>query len=123
MEEIGAGTEFLSRLNDYHPVRAACWLREQEDEERYLYVALDGLSNANVDVAYGEILGITGSMKDHYLDPFRVKLISTEDSVARAVQDVYRRYPGRIPASYSGRVFAGRAVAEVYIYPEVQPNL
>ena len=123
MEEVDAGREFLNQLHAYDPVMAACWLREQEDEERYLYVALKGLTEDNFDVAYGEVLRITGAMKEHYLDPFRVKLISTNDPVSKAVMDIYRRFPGRVPTRFDGRVFAQRAVAEVYIYPECQTNL
>jgi hypothetical protein len=120
MDEIDAGAEFLKQLHAYQPVKAACWLREGEDEERYLYVALEGLTEDNFDVAYGEVLRITAAMKEHYLDPFRVKLISKSDPVARAVMDIYRRFPGRIPTRFNGRVFGERAVAEIYIYQEFQ---
>jgi hypothetical protein len=34
MEEIDAGEEFLRRLDAYRPAKAACWLREAENEER-----------------------------------------------------------------------------------------
>jgi hypothetical protein len=119
-DEIDAGTEFLKRLNAYQPVKAACWLRKSEDEERYLYVALDGLTAANTDLAYGQVLHITREMKDQYIDPFRVKVISPDHCVAKAILDIYRRYPGRIPTRYDGRTFAGMAVAEVYIYPEIE---
>jgi hypothetical protein len=118
MDEIEAGAEFLKRLNAFQPVKAACWLREAESEERYLYAALDGLTVENSDLAYGEVLRIAGEMKDRYIDPFRVKLIDTEHPVAKAVMEIYRRYPGRIPTRFNGRIFAGLAVAEVYVYPQ-----
>lgn len=120
MDEIDAGAEFIKRLNAYRPVKAACWLRKSEDEERYLYVALDGLTDKNADSAYGEVLRIAGEMKDRYIDPFRVKVISTDHPVAKAILDIYRRYPGRIPTRYNGHAFGGTGVAEVYIYPEVE---
>ncbi|MFO0930382.1 MAG: hypothetical protein U0736_25700 [Gemmataceae bacterium] len=116
---IDAGAEFLRHLHAYRPVKAACWLREGEDEERYLYVALDGLAEDNTDAAYMEVLRITQRMKDHYLDPFRVKLIRTSDPIAQAVMDLHRRFPGRIPPPVYSRVFAGTAVAEVYVYPDL----
>jgi len=121
IDEIDAGKEFIKRLHVFQPVRAACWLREAEDgEQRYLYVALDGLTATNSDVAYGKVSRITGEMKDHYIDPFRVKLIAVDDPIAKAVLDIYRRFPGRIPAKYDGSVFAAMAVAEVYIYPQIR---
>lgn len=120
IDEIDAGTEFIKKLNAYHPVIAACWLRAVEDGERYLYVALEGLTDENSDVAYGEILRITREMKDHYIDPFRVKLISTDHPLAKAVVDVYRRFPGRIPTRFDGSVFGGMPVADLYIYPQIR---
>lgn len=117
MDEIDAGEEFIKRLHAYRPVKAACWLREADGGERYLYVALDGLTDANADIAYGEVFRITGQMKDHYLDPFRVKVISPDDPIAKAVMDIYQRFPARIPTRFNGAVLGGIAVAEVYIYP------
>jgi hypothetical protein len=117
MDEIEAGREFIERLHTSWPVKAACWLRASEDVERYLYVALDGLTDANVDAAYGEVLRVVRAMKDHYIDPFRVKVIRPDDPIARAVLDIYQRFPGRIPTRFNGSVFGGTAVAEVYIYP------
>jgi hypothetical protein len=122
IDEIDAGTEFLKRLNAYRPVKAACWLRKSEDEERYLYVALDGLTVENTGIAYSEILRITREMKGLFLDPFRVKLISPDHPIGQAILDVYRRYPGPISTSYNGRVFASMSVAEVYIYPVIEPK-
>jgi hypothetical protein len=118
-DEIDAGAEFLQRLHASRPVTAACWLREADDEERYLYAAIDGLTVDNSGAAYVEVLRIANAMKDHYIDPFRVKLIGPDHPVAQAVRDVYLRYPGRIPTRFPGRVFAGGTAAEVYIYPPV----
>jgi len=117
IDEINAGAEFLKQLNDYQPVTAACWLRESEDEERYLFAALDGLTPETSQTAYGEVSRITGEMRDNYLDPFRVKLIGQDHPVAKAVGEIYRRYPGPIPTRLNGRVFAGSSFEEIYVYP------
>jgi hypothetical protein len=117
MDDIEAGKAFLERMNDYAPVKAACWLRWDDEGARYLHVALDGLTVANLDLAYREVLRISQELKDHYIDPFRVKVISPDDPVARAVMDVYRRFPGRKPPRFDGTIFGGSAAAEVYIYP------
>ncbi|MDX1946193.1 MAG: hypothetical protein SFU86_12410 [Pirellulaceae bacterium] len=116
-DEIDAGFDFLRRMNDYRHVTAACWLRAGENEERYLYAAVEGLTVANSGPAYLEVLRITQEMTDHYLDPFRVKLIEVNDPVAKAIEEIYRRFPAPIPTRFQGRVFAGMAVSEVYIYP------
>ncbi|MGO8753546.1 MAG: hypothetical protein ACLQNE_47020 [Thermoguttaceae bacterium] len=119
MDEIDSGEAFIKRLHDYAPVKAAWWLRSADDGERYLYVAIDGLDESNADLVYGEVLRITGEMKDHYIDPFRVKVVSTKDAVAKAIMDIYRRFPTRIPPRFDGRVLGGVAIAEVYIYPQL----
>ena len=117
IDEIEAGAEFIRRLNGYQRVAAACWLRPDEDAERYLHVALDGLTDDKIDNAYAEVLRVADEMKDHYIDPFRVKVISTDDRIAKAVLDIYRRYRAPIPTRVKGSVFGGMAVDEVYIYP------
>jgi hypothetical protein len=117
-DEIDAGAEFIRRLHGYRPVKAAFWLRRAEEGERYLHVALDGLTEHNINDAYVEVLRITQAMKDHYIDPFRVNLVTLDDPVVRAVLDIYRRFPGRVPPRYHGPVLGDVAVAEVYIYPQ-----
>ncbi len=116
-DEINAGAEFLKQLHNYQPVMAGCWLRETEDEERYLYAVLDGLTDNKTGNAYLEVLRVTQQMKDHYIDPFRVKVIGNDHPIAKALAEHYRRYPGPIPTRPSGRVFAGSGFVEVYIYP------
>ncbi len=97
---------------------AACWLRESDDVERYLNAALDGLTVENTAIAYREVLRITQEMTDRYIDPFRVKLISPDHPVAKAIAEIYRKYARRFNPRFNGRVFAGTAPAEVYIYPQ-----
>jgi hypothetical protein len=116
IDEIEAGREFIKRLDASWPVKAACWLRAEE-ELRYLYVALEGLTDTNTDLAYRDVLRVTQEMKDHYIDPFRVKVIRLDDRVAKTLLDIYRRFPDRKPPPVNGTVFAGRTVAEMYLYP------
>ncbi len=119
MCEIDAGEEFIKRLSAYQPVRAACWLRPTEDSERYLYVALEGLTDENIDAGYKEVLRVTREMKDHYIDPFRVRLIRTDHPVAKAILDIYRRFPGPVPTRPGGSSLGGMPVTEAYIYPQL----
>jgi len=39
--------------------------------------------------------------------------------MAKAILDIYRRFPGRIPPRFNGPVLGGVAIAEVYIYPQL----
>lgn len=117
MDEIEAGKEFIQRMHAYQPVKAAWWMRPTEDGERYLHVALDGLTVDNTDAAYREVLRIANEMPDHYIDPFRVMLVSPDEPVGRAILDIYRSYSGRkIPTRVNDPVLGG-AATEVYVYP------
>ena len=117
MDEIVAGKEFIQHLHGYRPVLAAWWMRPSEDGVRYLYVALNGLTVANKDAAYREVLRSANALPDHYIDPFRVRLVSPDDPAARAVLDVYRSYPGKTPTRVDGLYLGGPSVTEVYLYP------
>jgi hypothetical protein len=118
IDEIQAGAEFVRRFHNFMPVKAAYWLRSDEDQGRYLYVAPAGLTTENRGSAYDEVLRISQDMKDHYISPLDVKLVPTEDRMARAVQDFYQRFPGRVPPRRSNeRSIAGTHVVEMYIYP------
>ncbi len=116
---IDAGADFVLRLNDYKPVRAACWLRREEFEERYLYVALEGLSPENRRYAKQEVRRIAEDMTD-FIDPFRVRVIGTDHEIALAVTELYRRHPVNTPREFHERALAG--AAEMFIYPPVNGN-
>ena len=117
-EDIEAGAEFLRRLDAYCPVKVACWLRVDDDRLRYLTVALEGLTTLNSGVAYREVLRITQEMKDHYIDPFRINLIGTDDPIAKSIMDLYKRYPGPMPTRFDGQIIGRTEVAEAYVYRE-----
>jgi hypothetical protein len=65
----------------------------------------------------GEVSRIADEMKDHYIDPFRVKIIGSTNPIAKAVMEIYRQYPGRVPPRFDGSAFGGIGAAELYIYP------
>jgi hypothetical protein len=103
-------------------VQAAFWLRERDSDEWYFYLASDQIDDTNFDHAYGEVLRIVRPPQNLWIDPFQVKVIGTNDRVARAALDVMSKYPGQIPMRYHGRQFGGLSVDEVYIYPLPLPT-
>ncbi len=117
IDDIEAGKEFLKRLNSYRRVEGACWLRGEENETRYLHVALKGLTSENSREAYSEVSRITREIEDYYIDSMRVKLITDDDSVAKDLQETYRQYGIRkVPTNREGMGFGGTSAAELYIY-------
>lgn len=117
MEEIDAGEELVREFNMYIPIKVAFWLKASDDEHRYLYIASEQINDANLDIAYGEVLRLASKMNSIYLDPFRVKVISSHDPLAQAAEDIHKRHPGIFPTRFGGTMFGGMSVDEVYLYP------
>jgi hypothetical protein len=121
IEEIDAGAELVREFDKYDPVKVAFWLRASDEEHRYLYIASDRINDTNFDVAYGEVLRLANQIQSPYLDPFRVKLISADDPLAKAAAEIKRRFPGRMATRFGGKSFGGISVDDVYIYPSPLP--
>ncbi len=121
IEQIDAGSRFLREFQKYIPVDVAFWLKESDDGDYSLYVASDQITDDNFDIAYGEVLQIGRRLRDPMFDPFQVKLIGTDDPLAKAALEINRRYPGPCPTRFHGKAFAGQVVEEVYIYPAPVP--
>jgi hypothetical protein len=117
MEEIDAGAELVREFDKYAPVTAAFWLKESDDEHRYLYIASERIDGNSINAAYGEVLRLANQIRSAYLDPFRVKLISADDALARAAVEIHKRFPGRLATRYGGKSFGGVSVDDVYLYP------
>jgi hypothetical protein len=121
IDQIDAGARFLGEFQKYTPVLAAFWLKESDEGEWNLYVASDKITDDNFDVAYGEVIRISGELRDPLFDPFQVKLIGPDDPLAKAALDIHRRYPGRVATRFHSKVFGGLQVEEGYIYPSPIP--
>ncbi len=122
MEEIEAGAELAREFDRYAPVRAAFWLKASDDDHRYFYIASERISGANIDVGYGEVLRLVGEMRSHDFDPFRVKLISADDPLAKAAVEINERFPGLKPNRVRGTMFGGITIDDVYIYRSPLPE-
>jgi hypothetical protein len=118
-DEIEAGSAFLRELNRMRRVVAACWLREDEESERYLNVAVEGGAGKTVDDAYDDVRIAVDRIEDHYIDPFRVKIIGPDHRIAKAILELHRQYPKRPPSRLNVGSFGGRPVADLYVYPPI----
>jgi hypothetical protein len=121
MPQLDAGARLVNEFDKYAPVRAAFWLKPRDEGEWYLYLASDQIDDSNFDVAYGEVLRLTGKTPTPWLDPLQVKVISADAPLAKAVLAILARYPGKVPTRYQGRELGGVPVEEVYIYPTPAP--
>jgi hypothetical protein len=117
IEQIEAGKKFLEEFDKYIPVRAAFWLKVNEDSGWYLHIASDQISDKNVDVAYREVGRVGKTINDPNLDLFQVKVIGVDNPFARAALDLYKRSKARVPTHIRGRSFGDMSVEGVYVYP------
>jgi hypothetical protein len=115
--EVDAGAELVARFDKYMPVSVAFWLKPTENSPWSLYIASERMDDTTLDRGYGEVLRLAGEMQTPYLDPFQVKLTRADDPLVRAVLDIHRRYPGRLPIRYGGTSLGGLSVDGVYVYP------
>ena len=116
VQQIEAGERLIGRFAQYTPVQAAFWLKEPEDTPWFLYLAGDQINDSNFDLAYSEVLRLLSGTPERWLDPFQVKVIGTGHPVAKAVIEIQKKYPGKLPTRYHGRQLGGLSVEEVYIY-------
>lgn len=116
-QQIDAAARFVHEFAKYTPVQAAFWLKATEDNQWFLYVAGDQINDANFDAAYGEVLRITSKTPDPWLDPFQIKVIGTDDPLAKDVIEMQKKYPGPLPTRYHGRQLGGLSIDEAYVYP------
>jgi hypothetical protein len=117
IEEIDAGAELIRRFQEYIPVEAAFWLNPSEDGAWALYIASPQMDVAKYDRGFAEILRIVRELQTPYIDPFQVRLIGTDDPIAKAAGEFNQKFPEPIPTRFRGTNFGGVPVEEVYIYP------
>jgi len=119
-EQIDAGAAFILDFDKYKPVKAAFWLKENEDSFWYLYITSDQIDDTNITLAYREVIRIGLQMNDPNFDPLRVKVIGGSDPIAQDVVTMQSAYPGTKIPIRRRRVRVGRMyVNEIYIYPTV----
>jgi hypothetical protein len=117
IEQIEAGRKFLEEFDKHIPVRAAFWLKVNEDSGWYLHIASDQISDKNVNLVYREVGKVGKTIDDPNFDLFQVKLIGVYNPFARAALDLYKRCKARVPTHIRGRSFGGMSIEGVYVYP------
>jgi len=122
MEEIDAGEQLLRQFDRYDPVLSAFWLKAVDEEQRYLYIASEGIDDTNFDLGYGEVMRIANLTRSMYLNPFRVKLVYANDPLTKHSVRMRKQFPGRMPIRFGGMVFGGISVDDGYIYPPLLPE-
>lgn len=116
-EAIEAGAELIWQFDKSFPVRVAFWLKPEDGWRWYLFITSDRIDYSNIGDGYEKLIRITSANPTPFLDPFQVKLIPTDDPLAREAITFHQRYPGRPGTRLGSGTFGGRETEGVYIYP------
>ena len=116
-EQIDAGREFAEAFNAYQAVDVLFWLNPADSSEWLLYLASQAINEGNLEPAYRKVLRLVGSGKQMWLDAFQIKLISSDDALAKKAKEIRDRYPAPLATRYNGSSIAGIPVGGAYIYP------
>jgi hypothetical protein len=84
-DQIDAGQRFLVEFAKYAPVKLAAWLKEIENGRWYLYVVSDSVRDRDVSDAYGHVVRVVNDMNPPRLDPFRIRIVGANTSLASQV--------------------------------------
>lgn len=113
-EQIEAGEKLIADFSAYKPVAAAFWAKESDGGNWYLYLASDQIDDSTTNADYGEVLRLVGQQV--WLDPFQVKVIGSDNRVARAVLEFIWKSHNLVPSRCFSPRFGDLSVDEAYIY-------
>jgi hypothetical protein len=119
---IDDGKRLIDRLSEEGvAVTAACWLKEAEDSQWFLYLATPLVSEEGATkAAYRRVNTVIRQMpQPFWIDSLEIKLVGAGSPLARAVQDLHSRYPGPSPIPYRGSQLGDINIEAASIYPPV----
>lgn len=117
--KIEAADNLLSYLQaNGFDIAAACWVKE-ESGLWYLYIASRIVDANGASEAYRELSRLLRKNSNPWIDPFEIKLIKTDEPLAKEIQDLHRRYPELFNTRNRLRELGGMNVGEARIYPPV----
>jgi len=118
-EQIDAGAEYVTKLDQVLPLTAAFWLKTTLDGRWYLYVAPEQMrTGTGVGLAARPVMQVARELQDPNINPlFTVKLVASDDPLTLAALDYLQLYGGTKPVRVDAPVFGDRAIEGAYLYP------
>ncbi|MGC4006131.1 MAG: hypothetical protein QM811_24635 [Pirellulales bacterium] len=115
-EEIDEGERLIREFDKIRSVKAAFWLKENEDDLRYLYIASDEIEDSSLP-GYQAVSNLHRTLGLRWLKLYRIKLIGGDNPLAVAAEELLTKYSVGLPTWLNGSYFAKRYVQELYLYP------
>lgn len=117
-EEIEGGREVIAIFEQIKPLKVAFWLKSADDEFRYLYLASDEIEGMGRRVDYEQLIHLMNAKPLLQIDPFRIKLISSENLLAHAAIELQSKF--NIATRVARRQFGDVYAEDAYIYPPLR---
>ncbi|MCI0377510.1 MAG: hypothetical protein L0215_07885 [Gemmataceae bacterium] len=110
------GRKLVEQLkHDGFDVTAAAWIKRAEPDKWYLYVASKNVDQDGKIAAYQALNESFHALRDPWINPFRITLISTTDPICTDLLRILAESPeGR---RYWGPRLGKVSIAEAFIYP------
>ena len=115
IEQIGAGSDFLSEFEKTTPIVVAFWLKERDEGRWRLYLASDWIDEWKLHDAYRDVLRVAKEINNPNFDPFHVTLLGLCQPMVQAALEIYKKHSAKIPLRIRERIFGDVAAEEVYL--------
>jgi hypothetical protein len=123
-EQFDGGAKLLARLRDHgFAVTGAFWAKTEYDGQWYLYIVAPTISGKDPRPAFGEVRETLRQMAAEWthafeqVEPSDVKLLGTDEQLAKGLLDWYAHHPQDRPALYQGSSLGSVSIEGAYIYP------
>jgi hypothetical protein len=101
------------------PVQASFWARENDSDRWHLYLVSPTAEEPRA--GYRRILPVVRKMPQPlWVEPSELTLIEPTEPLAKAVLQLQRSHPGKLPGRFTGRWFGWTNIEEGYVYAPVE---
>ena len=119
-KEIADGRRFIERFAaDGNSVRAAFWVKTEEEGDWFLYVVTDIYDSDGPAAAYRSVHRSLASLQNSWISGSDIKVIGPKNPIARDAEAVMARLKGRVAVAtwFGGKSLGSMSVEQVYLYP------
>jgi len=135
-DELDSGRKLVEHLfSNGFDVPLAFWVKETDAGQWFLYLASPVVDHMGPAAAYRVVLPVVENMPELGIDPFAIKVVGVNDSMAAAARDLIRP---KVPDSpfaapnpkpytgmtrFGGSTLGGVSIDGAYIYPPLRPGM